>query len=134
MYRILIAFLAALIMSTSLTGCNDGDFTATSYKTLKSCDTLYEAGMSAVASAQAKGYITEEQRENINKKAHYYVDTFRSAVSALIVYEGMKEKDTAAVADALVKCNEAVRSLIAYISENGVTISGVEAAQTPEAK
>lgn len=123
MKKAFICLLFTLIMALMLPGCENDDFAANAYKTLKSSDITYVATMEAVAAAQEKGLISQSQREVINAKAHIYVDAFRAAATALYSWQLSKEvEDKTAVIKGVSDCVTSVKELVVSVSNYGVSI------------
>ena len=121
MKKALIYLFLALTLSIFLPGCDNDSFALNAYKALKSSDITYTATMQAVAQAQAKGIISDEQRMIINEKAHAYVDAFRAAASALYTWELSRNfDDKGPVINGVAECAGAVKNLVSKAVQFGV--------------
>lgn len=77
--------LPVLILLTLPIAC--GTFEQTVYKGMYISGTTYDAAMKTVASLQAQGKITQDQRTEINKVANVFYVAYHSAVDAFEVYK-----------------------------------------------
>lgn len=102
--------LPVLIILTLSVGC--GTFEQTVYKGMYISGTTYDAAMKSVASLQAQGKITQDQRAAINQLANVFYVTYHSAVDAFEIY-----KKTGSV--------ESKQKLITAIHEAGIKWSMV---------
>ncbi len=124
MKKAFICLICTMLFALLLPGCENDDFATNAYKTLKSADITYVAVMESVAQAQAKGIITDAQREVINVKAHIYVDAFRAAATALYTWQVSREaKDKAAVLQGITESVDAVKNLVVSAASYGISIN-----------
>jgi GTP cyclohydrolase III len=77
--------LSLLILLTLSVAC--GTFEQTVYKGMYISGTTYDASMKTVASLQAQGKITQDQRAAINQIANVFYVAYYSAVDAFEIYK-----------------------------------------------
>ncbi len=85
MKRKLLIGVLAIVVLAAFVACED--FTKQSYRIMFTAGTSYDLGMKTVASLQAQGKITLEQRAKINQVANVFYASYMVGVDALKTYE-----------------------------------------------
>lgn len=75
----------AVLMVLTLMAC--ASFTANTYKSIYMAGSTYNLIMNSVASLEAQGKITVDQRAKINQYAKVYYDSYELAVKAFETYD-----------------------------------------------
>uniref|UniRef100_A0A7C4XS59 Uncharacterized protein n=1 Tax=Caldisericum exile TaxID=693075 RepID=A0A7C4XS59_9BACT len=88
MKRKVLTGIVGVILLIGLLSC--ATFTQNTYKSLFVAGVSYDTAMKSIASLQAQGKITAEQRAEINKYANVYYVSYQTAVEAFIFYEKNK--------------------------------------------
>jgi len=83
-----ISILVLVVLAATLVACED--FSKQAYRTMYLAGTSYDLGMKTVASLQAQGKVSPEQRANINKIANIFYASYMVGVDALKTYEMTK--------------------------------------------
>ena len=88
--------LLLLTLSFALTfaGCSakSDDIVETSYKSLVTAATVYDAAMNSAVDLYKQGLITEEQYNKVRDAALTYYDAYRAAVDVLYTYAENKDE------------------------------------------
>lgn len=93
MKKLLLLSIYLMVMAGLVTACEQSEFEKTAYKTIKSAQITYDAGMRASRSALDDGVITQEQYAEIVKMANPVYATLKSSALALLAYHDANEAD-----------------------------------------